>query len=147
MMNAMMKQKFLNQYQQTSLQTGLENATPHKLVAMLYDGVLDNLALIKGAIERKDYELKSAKLNKVVMIIGSLRANLDMEHGGEVAANYEALYSYINSRLFKASAQNDLEILNEVAGLVRELRDTWNMIPDNFKSASRSQIDMVKNAK
>ncbi len=53
-MNPMMKQKFLDQYQQTSVQTGLEDATPHKLVAMLYDGILDNLALAKGAMERKD---------------------------------------------------------------------------------------------
>lgn len=145
-MNPMMKQKFLDQYQQTSLQTGLEDATPHKLVAMLYDGILDNLALAKGAMERKDFELKANKLNKAIMIIGSLRSNLDMDNGGEVAANYEALYSYMNRRLLEASSQNQVETLDEVAGLARELKDAWNQMPGNFKMASQSQIEMVKKA-
>ncbi len=145
-MNPMMKQKFLDQYQQTSLQTGLEDATPHKLVAMLYDGILDNLALAKGAMERKDFELKANKLNKAIMIIGSLRSNLDMDNGGEVASNYEALYSYMNRRLLEASSQNQVETLDEVAGLARELKDAWNQMPSNFKMASQSQIEMVKKA-
>ncbi|WP_201022632.1 flagellar export chaperone FliS [Thiomicrospira sp. XS5] len=147
MMNPMMKQKFLDQYQQTSVQTGLEDATPHKLVAMLYDGILDNLALAKGAMERKDFELKANKLNKAIMIIGSLRSNLDMENGGEVATNYEALYSYMNRRLLEASSQNQVETLDEVADLARELKDAWNQMPSNFKMASQSQIEMVKKAK
>ncbi|KUJ76087.1 hypothetical protein AVO42_09130 [Thiomicrospira sp. XS5] len=142
-----MKQKFLDQYQQTSVQTGLEDATPHKLVAMLYDGILDNLALAKGAMERKDFELKANKLNKAIMIIGSLRSNLDMENGGEVATNYEALYSYMNRRLLEASSQNQVETLDEVADLARELKDAWNQMPSNFKMASQSQIEMVKKAK
>jgi flagellar protein FliS len=146
-MNPMMKQKFLDQYQQTSVQTGLEDATPHKLVAMLYDGILDNLALAKGAMERKDFELKANKLNKAIMIIGSLRSNLDMDNGGEVAANYEALYSYMNRRLLEASSQNQVETLDEVAGLARELKDAWNQMPGNFKMASQSQIEMAKKAK
>lgn len=145
-MNPMMKQKFLDQYQQTSVQTGLEDATPHKLVAMLYDGILDNLALAKGAMERKDFELKANKLNKAIMIIGSLRSNLDMDNGGEVATNYEALYSYMNRRLLEASSQNQVETLDEVAGLARELKDAWNQMPGNFKMASQSQIEMVKKA-
>ncbi|AZR81903.1 flagellar export chaperone FliS [Thiomicrospira sp. S5] len=147
MMNSMMKQKFLDQYQQTSVQTGLENATPHKLVSMLYDGILDNLALTKGAMQRKDYEQKANKLNKAVLIIGSLRSNLDMEHGGEVATNYEALYSYMNRRLLQASAQNDETLIDEVANLVRELKDAWNQMPDNFKMATQSQLESVKNIK
>ncbi len=74
------------------------------------------------------------------MIIGSLRSNLDMDNGGEVAANYEALYSYMNRRLLEASSQNQVETLDEVAGLARELKDAWNQMPGNFKMASQSQI-------
>lgn len=143
-MNPMMKQKFLNQYQATSLQTGMENATPYKLVSMLYDGIMDNLALGKGAMQRKNHELKAEKLNKAILIIGSLRAELDIKNGGEVAENYEALYNYINRKLLEASSKNDVLILEEVIKLVRELRDAWALMPDNFKNASRSQINNIK---
>ena len=135
-MNQMMKQKFLNQYQQTSVETGMENATPYKLVSMLYDGIMDNLALGKGAMQRKDYQLKAEKLNKAVLIVGSLRSGLDMKNGGEASENYEALYNYIHRKL-----------LEEVSGLVRELREAWELMPDNFKHASRAQIETIKKIK
>jgi len=140
----MMKQKFLNKYKQTSIETGMENSTPHKLVAMLYDGILDNLAHVKGAIQRKDFELKANKLNKALLIIGSLRSNLDMENAKEVSDNYDTLYRYINRKLLEASAKNDVEILDEVATLVKELRSGWLLIPENLKKASKSQIDNLK---
>ena len=140
----MMKQKFLNQYQETSLETGMENATPHKLIAMLYDGIIENIALAKGAMQRKDIPLKAEKLNKAVLIVGSLRSNLDMEHGKEVSENFDALYSFINRQLLEASSKNDISLLDEASELVKELRHTWSLMPDNFKKASRSQIDNIK---
>lgn len=146
-MNPMMKQKFLNQYQQTSLETGMENASPHKLVVMLYDGVLDNLALVKGAIERKDYQAKAEKLNKAITIVGALRVGLDMEHGGEVAENYSDIYTYINQQLLRASVKNDLDILSDVMAMVRQLKETWNLIPDNMKAATKDQLEMLKSGK
>ena len=144
-MNVMMKQKFLEQYQQTSLETSMENATPHKLVGMLYDGVIENLVQVKGAIDRKEFELKAEKLNKAVLIIGSLRSNLDMEKGGEVSNNFDTLYSYINRKLLEASAKSDLQIIDEVVVLVKELRESWSLMPDNFKKATATQIKSIKN--
>lgn len=143
-MNMMMKQKFLNQYQQTSVETGVENATPHKLVGLLYEGVLNNLAYAKGAMERKDYEQKAEKMNKAVLIIGSLRSSLDMESGGEISANYEGLYSYMNRRLLEASAKNDIAMVDEVIALVRQLNDAWAQMPENFKKATRDQLENIK---
>lgn len=140
----MMKQKFLNQYQQTSVETGVENATPHKLVGLLYEGVLNNLAYAKGAMERKDYEQKAEKMNKAVLIIGSLRSSLDMESGGEISANYEGLYSYMNRRLLEASAKNDIAMVDEVIALVRQLNDAWAQMPENFKKATRDQLENIK---
>lgn len=143
-MNAIMRQKVLNQYQQTSVETNMENATPYKLISMLYDGAVDNLFLVKGAIQRKDFELKSQKMNKVILIIDTLSANLDMKEGGEVADNLESLYEYINRKLLEASAANDLHILDEVIDLIKELRDGWTLIPNDFKKASKNQLNSIK---
>ncbi|WP_024851365.1 flagellar export chaperone FliS [Hydrogenovibrio kuenenii] len=146
-MNPMMKQKFLNQYQQTSIETGMENATPHKLVVLLYDGVVDALALVKGAIERKDFRMKADKINKAITLVGALRVGLDMENGGDVAKNYADIYSYINQQLLQVSLKNDLEVLNQLAGLVRELRESWDLMPNNMKMASKEQLDNLKKVK
>lgn len=140
----MMKQKFLNQYQQTSIETGIENASPHKLVSMIYDGVVDTLALVKGAIERKDYETKANKVNHAITLIGGLRVGLDLENGGDVAKNYSDIYTYANQQLLQVSLKNDLDILAEVASLMRELRTSWNLMPDNMKSVTKDQLDNLK---
>lgn len=146
-MNPMMKQKFLNQYQQTSLETGIDNASPHKLVSMLYDGTLEALAHVKGAIERKDFEVKADKLNRAILLVGALRSGLDLENGGEVAANYSDLYFYINQQLLQVSLKNDLTLLEEVTSLIRELRDSWNLMPDNMKAATKEQLENLKKMK
>lgn len=143
----MMKQKFLNQYQQTSVETGLENASPHKLVSMLYDGALETMANASGAIERKDFEAKAHNLNRAILIIGTLRSGLDMENGGEVSNNYAELYSYINQRLLHVSLKNDLEALSDVMDLIRNLRESWNLMPDNMKSATKDQLENLKKMK
>jgi len=58
--------------------------------------------------------------------VGELRGSLDLVRGGAVAANLDDLYDYVTRRLIAGNAANDAEALDEVAGLLRELRDAWN---------------------
>lgn len=143
-MNPYMKKKFMEQYQQIDVSTGVENASPHKLVSMLYEGVLENIAVAKGAIQRNDLELKAEKIDKAYAIVSGLEAGLDLEAGGEVAENYMELYDYIKRSLVKASGQKNIELLDEIADLVRSLNESWNMIPENMKAATRQQIELLK---
>jgi flagellar protein FliS len=43
----------------------------------------------------------------------------------EISASLSALYDYIYNRLIDANIAKDISILDEVLGLVTELRDTW----------------------
>jgi len=101
-MNAMVRQRFLQQYTQTIVQTAIENATPHRLVQMLYEGALDRLAQAKGAMLRKDYETKAKLTNRVIEILTSLRGGLELDKGGEVAENLYALYDFMIRHVVKA---------------------------------------------
>lgn len=143
-MNPLMKKKFLDQYQQTSVETGLENATPHKLVSMLYEGALDNIALSKGAMERKDFALKSEKLNKAISILSGLQDGLDLDAGKEVSENLLNLYDYMKRRLIEAGTQQDSAALDEVADLIRGIKEAWDQMPSNIKSASHEQLKKLK---
>ena len=71
-MNAMVRNRFLQQYTQTNMQTGVEGATPHRLVQMLYEGALDIIAQAKGAMIRKDYMTKGKRVNHAITIISGL---------------------------------------------------------------------------
>ncbi len=145
-MNAMVRNRFLQQYAQTNVQTGIEGATPYRLVQMLYEGALDVIAQAKGAMIRKDYETKGKRINHAITIITGLRGGLDLDNGGEVADNLNALYDFMVRRLFQASARNDVAILDEVAELLRNVKTAWDEMPDNYRRMSKEELDKQKKA-
>lgn len=118
----------INQYQSVGAASA-NYADPHRLVQMLMEGFLDRVARAKAAINAKQIQQKGAEITRCIDIIGALRGSLDHEQGGEVAANLEALYDYIQRRLVVANLHNDLEVLDEVATLLREVKQGWDAIP------------------
>lgn len=122
----------VNKYAAVQNEAALEDASPHKLIQMLMSGFLMRVNAAKGAIDRGDFEGKSEQISKAIAIVGGLTDGLNAEEGGEIAENLSNLYSYINNRLFQASSENDIAILDEVAGLMRELKEAWDAIPERY---------------
>lgn len=145
-MNAMVRQRFLQQYAQTSVQTGIESATPHRLVQMLYEGTLDRLAQAKGAIQRKDFASKANLTNRVVEILTYLQNSLDMIRGGDVARNLFELYDYMTRQVLAASRHNDPTRLDEVATLLREIKVAWDEMPEEYRRMSKVDLEKVPEA-
>ncbi|MGE6995671.1 flagellar export chaperone FliS [Pseudomonas sp. NPDC047961] len=119
----------MKQYQSVNTNAQLIDATPHRLIQMLMEGGLSRLAQAKGAMERNDVALKGTLIGKAIDIVGGLRQGLNLEAGGEVAANLNNLYVYMATRLIEANLKSDLVILDEVAGLLREVKSGWDEIP------------------
>ncbi|WP_312243645.1 flagellar export chaperone FliS [Stutzerimonas nitrititolerans] len=118
----------MKQYQSVNTNAQLVDATPHRLIQMLMEGGLTRLAQAKGAMERNDVALKGTLIGKTIDIVGGLRQGLNLEAGGEVAANLDSLYIYMTTRLVEANRKNDPVILDEVAGLLREIKSGWDGI-------------------
>lgn len=124
-MNAMTAMK---QYQSVNTQAQAADASPHRLIQMLMEGGLSRLAQARGALERGQIGLKGELIGKVIAIVGGLRAGLNLEQGGEIAANLDGLYEYMMVRLVQANVQNDGAPLEEVAGLLRNIKSSWDAI-------------------
>jgi flagellar protein FliS len=105
---------------------------------MLMDGALERIVTARGCIERKDTAGKAQLLNRAVAIIGELRGSLDLNAGGEIAANLSDLYDYMSRCLMKANADNTIKQLDEVSKLLQEIRGAWTMIPADVRSMPRS---------
>ncbi len=121
------------QYAKMNKQTGVEDANPHQLIGMLYQGALDSLQQGIGCIERKDIEGRGKHLGRAITIIGGLQGFLDHEKGGEVSQNLDRLYDYMTMRLFDAGRENSKESVQEVIGLLREIKEGWDGIADQAK--------------
>lgn len=119
----------LNQYKSVDLRAAAETASPHQLIVMLFDGALSALAKAKGAIERSNIEERTQHLNKASEIIVGLRGALDLEKGGEIAANLDALYDYMTRTVMRANRENDLDRVQEVIELLLEVKQGWTEMP------------------
>ena len=118
----------VNQYQQVNTQTSVVDADPHRLIQLLLDGALDRLSMAKNRIQAKDFEGKNRFINKAIEIVGGLRSFLDTDKGGALAGNLEALYDYIERRLFEANVRNSIEIVDECVSLLKEVKGGWDGI-------------------
>ncbi len=115
-------------YSSVKVQSSVTDASPHRLVQMLFEGALERIAQAKGAMARNEIARKGELLNKAINIVGGLSGSLNDNEGGELAANLDALYDYIMRRLVQANAENDPSILDECGRLLGELKSSWDGI-------------------
>ncbi len=129
-MNAVFAMK---QYQQVSVHSGIMDASPHRLVQMLMEGMLEKVALAKGNMANNNIASKGENISKAIAIVGGLHGSLNKDEGGEIAENLNNLYDYMANRLVIANLHNDEAILDEVASLMVEVKIGWDGIPEAFK--------------
>lgn len=120
--------KGIGQYKQIGLETALINASPHRLVQMLYEGVLTQLANAKGAIQNNQTELLSVSVKKASNILVGLEEGLDQERGGEIAANLSSLYQFLQTELIAAQVSKSVEKIDAMIGVLSELKSAWDAI-------------------
>ncbi len=128
-------QEALKQYRQLGIESEVSNASPHRLIQLLFEGALSRLAAAQGAIERNDLAVKGELIGKAISIVGGLRASLDM-NAGEISERLDQLYEYINFKLLEASAQNDIEKVNEVIQLLKTVKSGWDEIAPQVSGSS-----------
>ncbi len=104
------------------------SATPLDLVIMLYDGAINFLNKASFYMNQREISRKIHYVSKVAAIIEELLASLNMEAGGEVAANLQDLYFYILKELTIANANNDVEKVKHISELLKVLREGWSEI-------------------
>lgn len=119
----------LKQYQNVNLHAQVSEASPHRLIQMLMEGGLSRLAQAKGAMQRGDSGLKGELISQSISIIGGLREGLDFQQGGEVAVNLDRLYEYMIHQLLQANLQSNIQMIDEVAGLLRNVKVGWDALP------------------
>lgn len=116
-------------YAQVSVESAVMSASPHQLVVLLFDGALSAMKKATILIEQGDIPGKGQALSKAINIItNGLRAGLNHEAGGEIAANLDGLYDYMTRRLLHANLHNDVEAIEEVERLLTNIADAWKEI-------------------
>ena len=116
--------KGLETYQEVAITTQSRG----RLVVMLYDGAIKFLKLAINELNAGNMDEKWVYIRKAMDIIDELNAVLDMEAGGEVAANLRNLYLFMARHLNTANIKKDPQMINEVIKLLEELNQGWKAI-------------------
>lgn len=117
-----------NHYSDVLNNSSLGEETPHRLIQMLMEGFLARVNSAKGAIIHGDIQAKSRYISNAIAIVGGLNSSLNVNVGGDLALNLRSLYQYINLRLLEASSEQSPEKLDEVASLMKEIKEAWDAI-------------------
>lgn len=118
----------MKQYQTVNVNAQVSEADPHRLIQMLMEGALQRIAQARGALQHGNVPLKGEQIGKALGIVGGLRDSLNVDQGGELAANLDRLYAFMQQRLSEANLKNDAAILDEVSELLREIKAGWDGI-------------------
>ena len=118
-------------------------ADPVTLVAMLYDKAVLSLKAVVQAIHKDEIEVRWKNSHRAREIINHLFMTLDLEKGGEIASNLEALYVYMLQRLLDVDVKNDARAAEEVIELLEPLRASWSELARTSADIKIDESDIV----
>lgn len=114
-----------NRNQLAYQEAAVGNANAIELVIMLYDILARDLHGAIEAMEAGNIELRSAKLKHGFLALQQLEGSLNMDGGGELAANMSRYYSILRAQMMKAQIEQDAGVLRELVQLLFSVREAW----------------------
>ena len=100
----------------------------------MMERVLAKIGLARSQLADGDMAGKGLNIGDAIEIVNGLQASLNHKADAKIAGNFDALYDYMMRRLLEANLKNDAAILDEVAGLMRELKEAWDAIADQVEA-------------
>lgn len=112
-----------NQYKEAYLESIVFTANPEKLTLMLYSHLVILIRQAQVGLEEKDLKKSHINIIKAKKIIINFENTLERKY--KIAGDLLAVYEYMYRRLTEANLKKDWDILEEILGCARVLRDTW----------------------
>jgi flagellar protein FliS len=103
-----------------------DTASPARLLTMLYDRLVSDLAAAEASMQRGEVALTGDRIGRAQEILLELAATLDVEAWPE-GEPLRRLYFWMVSELWTARLRKNPEKVAECRQLIEPLRDAWRM--------------------
>jgi flagellar protein FliS len=119
------------QYATIDLSSKIEGASPHRLIAVLYEDLLktfDALAVglaANGTLSRDGVIKRRSHANSILQ---GLEGSLDHKQGGEIAGGLAAIYREARRLVGVAATQYDPKPIIQAREMIAEIADAWARI-------------------
>ena len=115
------------------------NATPMRLIVILYEAALRSCEDARGYMERNDASGFNQAIDKCCAIISELQSSLNLKEGGEIASSLNDLYNYMKSNLLRAGTEQKPDLIADVFRLLENLRSAWRQIDPGAGATAPTQ--------
>ncbi|MBW1636858.1 MAG: flagellar export chaperone FliS [Deltaproteobacteria bacterium] len=115
----------MNSYMARYHDNQIQTASPEQILIMLYDGAILFCRQASLAMKTGDRAVKCEKISRAVAIVCEFSNSLDHALGGKIAADLDALYSFMIRELTRANMEDEPEPLQLVEDMLTDLRQTW----------------------
>ena len=113
------------QYKEQSINT----MTQGELLLLLYDELVKRATRAELALDKQDYPLFEASIDRCLEIIRYLDDTLDRQY--PISANLAKLYEYFCYELCRVKSGRNATELERVKGMVSELRESFRQAEKN----------------
>ena len=120
--------KGCQQYKEQSIDT----MTQSELLLTVYDELVKRLTRAELALQKGDYALMEASVDRSTEIIKYLDSTLDRSY--EISSNLAQLYEYFTYELVRVKIGRNATELQRVKTMVSELRDSFRIAAANSAS-------------
>ncbi len=116
-------------YANTQRETAVASARPAELVSMVYERLLQHLRTAQ--LQMAQGQDPAGALTKALELITTgLQACLDLEQGGEIAANLDSLYDWACRDILLARLRRDPAIVAKVIETFEPLAEAWRQLAE-----------------
>lgn len=120
------RRKSVQAYSDVGLETEVLSASPERLITLLFDGALSAIAKARLHLQSGNIPERGKALSKAIDIVDSgLKAAVNREEGGEVAAALVATYELTIFHLMQANLNADEQSLTQAENILREVGSAW----------------------
>ena len=115
-------------YRNIDMSSRLEGASPHRLVAILFEELLRAIETAQAADRQGDRGKRAERQARALSILHALEASLDFEKGGEIATSLSSIYREAR-RLISAGARDAQPAMVEQArAMLADIAGAWDNI-------------------
>ncbi|MGN1357149.1 MAG: flagellar export chaperone FliS [Succinivibrionaceae bacterium] len=129
---------YLNAYKKNGLETDLSVADGHRVIQLLYQGLIDCIYRAKAAIETNNIDMKAKQIDKALGIVAGLDAAIQYDPNNpeqtKIAKTLKNMYAIYTDRLMQASFKLSVEPLDEILKYATEIKAAWDKISDEDKA-------------
>lgn len=115
-------------YQAVDLTSRVEGASPHQLIAIMFDEVQKSLDAMAAAAPRRDFTRLGGAQARALSIVGGLQASLDMERGGDLAQSLSGIYREARRLILAAGKECNPEPALKARAMLAEIASAWEAI-------------------